>query len=137
MALATIEELRRALIGNGIIKPLRRLSGSDFVTGSGVQLIRAAISQILGTRVGELRWRPEFGIDLERYRHRPASDTTATNITEEILDALTTFEPRIRVSDVDVTIDENIIRIKILWLLASRGPEEGIILGPITTEVSV
>jgi phage baseplate assembly protein W len=80
-------------LGRGIVS-LHRVGG-DLEHEEGSKLVEAAVRQILGTRKGELRWRPGFGLAL-----------------------LEAFEPRIEV--VDVTTEqfegvEGALKVRVAW----------------------
>ncbi|EIV92960.1 GPW/gp25 family protein [Frankia sp. QA3] len=72
---------------------------------SGVDELEQAMYLILSTTPGERPMRPEFGCPLADYVFAPADSTTAGLIAFEVVRALTRWEPRIDVVDVDVTPD--------------------------------
>lgn len=93
-------------LGVGLLYPFRRGS-RDFVSGEGVDLVRASVRQILGTRathgdlVGELPWRPDFGSKLWVLRHR-ANDPTLADQAEAFAREALLWEPRAEVTEVVV-----------------------------------
>lgn len=130
--------LQDSLLGYGLIAPLQRISGQDFVAAGGEALVRSAISQILGTRPGELPWRPDFGIDLEAYRHRGGTRMLADALTNEIAEAISTYEARVAISSATAEIDGAVIRVTITWSVISTAVEgNNVIIGPVTQTVSV
>jgi hypothetical protein len=70
---------------------------------SGAALVRQSILLILDTEPGERVMRPDFGCGLTRYLMEPNNPTTRAAIAREITGALTTWEPRIELSGVDVS----------------------------------
>ena len=67
--------------------------------------IEEAIRIILGTERGERRMRPEFGCILNELVFAPNNATTFGRAEEAVREALARWEPRIRVTKVDVHAD--------------------------------
>ena len=111
MAVESKFDFKKNLLGNGIISPLRRLASSDFVAGSNEALIRSAINQILITKPGELPWRPNFGTNIETFRHKNMSDADLGMLKDDIVNAVLTYEPRVTTAKCDVTVSEGKIEI--------------------------
>jgi phage baseplate assembly protein W len=129
--------LKREFLGSGLITPLQRISGNDFVWAEGERLVKSSISQILGTRPGELPWRPDFGTDLERYRYKSAVDATASALATEIVESVSRFEPRATITTVVASAEDNVIKARISWSITSEASEgNNVLLGPISQEVS-
>ncbi|MCX4695762.1 GPW/gp25 family protein [Streptomyces sp. NBC_01408] len=101
-----------AWLGTGVRFPLRpRGAGGGGEAGAlawvgGEALIRQSIETILDTEPGERVMRPSFGCGLRRYLMTPNTAATRTALSEEISEALTRWEPRIRVTEVAVTPGE-------------------------------
>ena len=94
-------------VGTGLRFPIR----PDPATGalprvSGTDRIRQSIEQILDTEPGERIMLPDFGCGLRRYLMEPNTLTTHTAIRTDIEAALRRWEPRVRVTGVDVTAGE-------------------------------
>ena len=99
-------------LGKGLVNPFRRGS-RDFVNAEGVELIRANVRQILGTRsaigddvVGELAWRPDFGSKFWRLKHRN-NDGILEGLAIAYAHEALSWEPRVEVSAVVVEPDVN------------------------------
>jgi phage baseplate assembly protein W len=135
----TLEQLQNRTIGRGLVKPLRRMASSDFIATTGSALIRSSIQQILGTAPGEIRWRPRFGVDLERFRNRNISERNLNDLTVAIQESLKRYEPRINASGVTAEVQNGVIRVRIVWTIATgrATPNNAVIAGPFTTEVEV
>lgn len=86
-------------LGYGLLSPFRRDGKTDFAAAGGTTNIESSIRNILGTRKGELRWRPDFGSELYRLKHMTADDVPDLAIYY-VIDALTKWEKRIIVQDV-------------------------------------
>lgn len=95
-------------LGLGLIRPMRRNGRGDFDHTDGPRLVEAAIGQILGTVAssdftqGEIPWRPEFGSLLYLLKHQPNTPALDELARTYVVDALATWEPRARVSEVFV-----------------------------------
>jgi phage baseplate assembly protein W len=59
------------LVGRGVVQPLVRDEKTDYANEEGVRLVLSNVRQVLGTQVGEVRWRRQFGSRLHLLRHRP------------------------------------------------------------------
>ncbi len=94
-------------IGTGLRFPIR----PDPDTGAlprvvGMDRIRQSINIILDTEPGERVMLPEFGCGLRRYLMEPNTLTTRTAVATDIGSALRRWEPRVRVTGVEVTAGE-------------------------------
>ncbi len=92
-------------IGRGWAFPLRVDQTGGIALVSREQEIEEAIRLILGTSPGERPMRPEFGCRIHEYLFAAADGETASAISGEVRAALFRWEPRIDVSDAQVTID--------------------------------
>jgi uncharacterized protein len=93
-------------LGTGVLFPLLPVNGAlGFV--SGMELIRQSVEIILDTEPGERIMLPAFGCGLRRYLMQPNTLSTRTAMQEDIATALATWEPRISVSSVAVTTDDD------------------------------
>ena len=64
--------------------------------------VREVIRNILLTRPGERRMRPEFGAGLQDFIHQPNNETTRSIISRVTRKAIEQWEPRIEVEGVSV-----------------------------------
>jgi len=93
-------------LGTGLRFPLLPVKNAlGFV--SGMELIRQSVEIILDTEPGERIMLPAFGCGLRRYLMQPNTLSTRTAMQEDIATALATWEPRISVSNVAVTTDDD------------------------------
>jgi len=129
---------KRDVLGYGLLAPLRRLAGSDFAAGYGEKLVEAAVRQILGTRQGELPWRPDFGHNLDRYRHKNLSTVATAAMRSHVQRLLTIYEPRLSIVNATVRSEDNKAFITVGWTVRSAPtPYSDVILGPVTQEVVI
>jgi phage baseplate assembly protein W len=93
-------------LGTGLRFPLLPVNAAlGFV--SGMELIRQSVEIILDTEPGERIMLPAFGCGLRRYLMQPNTLSTRTAMQEDIATALATWEPRISISSVAVTTDDD------------------------------
>jgi phage baseplate assembly protein W len=94
-----------AWVGAGLRLPLLLASGdrAGMALTRGAELIRQSIHVILFTEPGERVMMPDFGCGLNRFLMAPNTVAVRTGIREEVLQALSLWEPRISVTDVAVT----------------------------------
>lgn len=91
----------QAHLGWGLLRPFRRDRKSDIANAGSVELVKAAVGQILGTHcssdytVGELPWRTEFGSLLRLLRHRPNDEGQEELARYYVAQALQRWEPRV------------------------------------------
>jgi len=81
--------------------------------------INQCIQIIVGTTKGSDPLRPTFGCDWEKYIDGPINDT-APNMIREIVDSLTKWEQRIEVTKVEYTIEDEVLKFNILWVLVGN-----------------
>ncbi|MFL6164110.1 MAG: GPW/gp25 family protein [Jatrophihabitantaceae bacterium] len=100
--------------GSGEFGPHRR----RFAPIEGIELVRQSIATILDTEPGERIMLPTFGCGLRRYLMEPNTLTTRTAMRQDITSALEQWEPRIRLTNVAVTPDEDpsLVWIEIAYL---------------------
>lgn len=121
------------LLGYGIVRPFRRDLRNDFAATGGEALVRACVAQVLGTMCagagayGELPWRTDFGSMLYRLRHRKNDDALQELARTYVVEALAKWEPRIAVSDFEITREEavtgageNVLRIRLRYDIRSQ-----------------
>jgi phage baseplate assembly protein W len=89
-------------IGAGFAFPLRTDTAGGIALVRREQELEESMRLILGTALGERPMRPEFGCGLHEYVFAPADATTAGKIAAEVHKALTRWEPRVDIEDVDV-----------------------------------
>ena len=122
----------------GLLRPFRRDRKADFAAGTGEALIRAAVGQILCTMAaseftpGELPWRTEFGSGLHLLRHQKNDALLRELARIHVVDALKRWEPRIRVTSVQITRErdrgENVLAIRLRYAIVARGTSAGGVL---------
>lgn len=113
-------------LGFGLVRPFARTSTSDFASRSGEDLVRATVGQILGTAIGELPWRPNFGTTLSKLKHMRNTSQLPELARLSIQEALARWEPRVTISDISaepVSIgNENKVLLSIAYRVANSNP---------------
>jgi len=129
----------RDLLGNGLITPLRRLAGLDFVSASGELLVRSAVQQIMKTERGQMPWRPSFSGGMERFRNRSMAATALEEAEAQAMGSIGAYEPRARVLGVKAERLKTMMRVQIAWGVVPPESQEStsVLLGPFTTEVTI
>jgi len=92
-ALSTSSE--NARVGCGIAFPIAIDSWGGWQTSAGNQNLDESIRIILGTRLGERVYRPDFGCRLSELAFAPLNTRTLLSVRLYVEEALTTWEPRI------------------------------------------
>ena len=101
-----ISGMERHFLGQGLSYPIRVDGSGGIAMSRGESDIENAIMVILGTSKGERVMRPEFGSSIHDFVFAPNNATTHGLLEYHVRDALTYWEPRIDVNDVDVRADE-------------------------------
>lgn len=81
-------------LGGGMVRPFVRTFHRDFANTQGVDLVLSNIGQVLGTKIGTLPWRPDFGSQLEGLRHKANTVATRELAGFYVREALSRWEPR-------------------------------------------
>ena len=96
--------LKRDILGTGWKFPIRIDARGGFAYSTGEQSVQEAIWIILGTALKERHMRPRFGCGIHEMVFAPNSPGTRGAIADQVRLALTRWEPRIDVDDVNVTV---------------------------------
>jgi phage baseplate assembly protein W len=94
-----------ALYGQGISFPPRVGPDGGILWSTGETNVRECICTILRTSPGERVERPAFGCGLDRYLFEPNTVATLRLIVEDVQRALSRWEPRIRLDDVNAEVN--------------------------------
>jgi phage baseplate assembly protein W len=116
-------DLSRRFLGVGWKFPLRITEGGGFGFSSGEQSVEEAIWILLGTAKGERQMLPRFGCGIHDLVFAPNNPAVRGNIQHLVKDALTQWEPRIDVLDVNVTSpsnEENTMLIRVDYRIRSN-----------------
>jgi phage baseplate assembly protein W len=92
-------------IGRGISFPLRVDQSGSIALAEGGDGIDASIRMALSTAPGERVMRPQFGCRIWDLLFEPVNANTLGLMAEAVRDALSQWEPRIEVEDVEVEPD--------------------------------
>jgi phage baseplate assembly protein W len=105
----------RKYLGVGLTFPIRINAVGSFSLSQYEQDVQEAIWIILSTARGERQMVPDFGCGIHDYVFAPNNSMTQGNITHAVRQALTQWEPRIDVLDVNVdgTSEPNMLVIRV------------------------
>ena len=95
----------RARYGRGLKFPLA--PQGSFAMVEGAEAVDQALRTLLMTQPGERVRRPQWGCRLRSYLFEPNSVATRTLLRREVIEAISRFEPRVRLDEVRVTTDES------------------------------
>ena len=126
-----------------MLRPFVRDEKNDFANGSGAELVRASIGQVIGTRtstaqtVGELPWRPEFGSLVHTLRHSNNNTMLQQIAKGFVVDAVRRWEPRVRITGFGINRKrslpggpEDILEIVVQYNVIDRNvPGNNVVLG--------
>ena len=85
--------------------PFQRGSGQFPVPANDDEAIRSSLLQLLSTSKGERPMRPTFGVDSYAFIFDNDSDSSRRGLEAEIRSAISTWEPRVEVSEVSIETD--------------------------------
>ena len=97
---------------NGLLTPFRRDRKRDFASGTGAELLRSKVLQVLMTEgatprsSGELPWRTRFGAGLHLLRHQRNDEVLGELARVYVRDALTRWVPSARLVALEVSRDD-------------------------------
>jgi hypothetical protein len=81
---------------------------NDFKLDYDINAVQNALRNLFTTMPGEKVLNPEFGLDLRQYLFEPATIEVAELIRKEIYTQIGTFEPRVRLNNVKITVFEDV-----------------------------
>jgi phage baseplate assembly protein W len=98
--------------------------------------VKKALLNLLKTQKGTRPFRPDFGINLQRYLFEPADYETEVQINDEIARAIQLFEPRVQVVEIESIIDNSVgIKVSIKYIVKGV-PKEQILETTISNRVT-
>ena len=118
-----VTQLTRKFLGTGWKFPVRISPGGGFDFSQGEQSVEEAIWILLGTARGERQMLPRFGCGIHDLVFAPNNQATQGNVQHLVKDALTEWEPRIDVLDVNVSSaagEENTMLIRVDYRIRSN-----------------
>lgn len=102
---------KQSLFGQGLGFPPRVGADGRLAWSEGEDNVRESIRIILMTEPGERLMREEFGCGLRRFLFEPNTVTTRALIREQVMRAVTRWEPRVSVDEVTVESDADDARL--------------------------
>lgn len=117
-------------IGAGWAFPLRTNSSGGIALVSKGREVEEAIRLILGTAPGERPMRPEFGCRIHDEVFAGAGAGAAGRLAQAVRDALLRWEPRIEVTDVDVSVDtedRSVLYIEVIYTIKATNDRRNLV----------
>lgn len=115
------------LYGRSTAFPPRVAPNGQMLWSAGELNVRESICIILRTRPGERLQLPDFGCGLEQFLFEPNNVANLRLIQEAVKQALTRWEPRIKLDDVRVALnpaDAQMVDITVLYTLIATQKRE-------------
>lgn len=81
---------------------------NDFKLDYDVDAIKNSLNNLFTTTPGQKILNPQYGLDLKQYIFAPATVDTAEFIRDEIYTQVGVFEPRVKITNVHITIMEDV-----------------------------
>lgn len=116
-----------ALYGTGLSFPPRLGPDGALAWSSGEINVRECLCTILRTAPGERVERPHFGCGLDRMLFEPNSVATLRQIQDAVTQAITRWEPRVRLAGVQAAVngvDPRDVDVTITYTLVATGARE-------------
>lgn len=103
---------------------LKNKQTSDLTKSIDVDAVRNSVKNILLTRKMERRMVPLFGASIEKLLFEPIDDLTAKKLGGAIIDELAYWEPRVVVTGINITGDEELMRydVNVEYYIQSPNP---------------
>lgn len=108
-------------------------SNNDILASFDVNAIVNSLTNILNTRKTENFLVPDFGGDLHKYLFQPISPAIGAALGEDLELTITKYEPRVRVSQVLVRVQEDLQQYDVLISLFIPSLGQNISFNPIFT----
>lgn len=118
-----------AYLGRGWAFPIEPGADGQLDYASGPDKVRQSIRIILDTEPGERIMRPDFGCGLRQFLMQPNTVATRALIQSQVQSALTTWEPRINLTSVDVLPgdDPALVQIAIAYMHVRDGRRDNLV----------
>ena len=117
---------------SGISYPVKPGKKGLFNIETDIKLIEGNIIQILGTRKGERVMLPLFGSNILDFIHEPLDHITCALLRRELIDAISTWEPRISLDNANTTItpfpDEFRVMASLRYYMKTYNQKQSLIL---------
>lgn len=129
----TISQSTEDYYGRGPAYPLRLGPTGGVVEAAGIERIEQSVRIILGTQHGERVMRPDFGANLRSLAFAPNSPATTNLARHLVASALTRWEPRIALEDIEVENlpEQGVLVISIAYRIAGTSTARSLVV-PVT-----
>lgn len=98
--------------------------------------VKKALLNLLKTQKGTRPFRPDFGVNLQKFLFEPADYETEVSINDEIARAIQIYEPRVTVIQIESVMDNDVgIKVNIKYFVKGI-PKEQILETTISNRVT-
>jgi phage baseplate assembly protein W len=98
------------MVLQGVLLPFVVTSTGDVANGTDNDLAISKVTLVLGTRPGELDWRPDFGCGIHLLRHQNNTDVLAAMAGVYIRQAFANWLPSLMLTTIKPTLDGRSLR---------------------------
>lgn len=111
-----------------VMHPMKK----NLATDINEDAVKSSLINIIKTNHYERKFRPLFGANLARYLFEPLTSITLDVVRQDVINAITEFEPRAEIIEVIASggQDENTLNITIIFSILNR-------LEPLTVNVAL
>lgn len=88
----------------------------NFNTATDLKILASSVKMILITKIGERVMMPTYGTNVQQYLFGPNDGTSQTDVEKEIRRAITTWEPRVSIQEVQFARAERSATISLLLI---------------------
>lgn len=86
--------------------------------------VKNSLINLLRTPVGTKPFDPEYGTNIERFMFEPGDPLTESELNEEIATTIKKFEPRVKLTAIETSIEDNGIDIRIEYYVVNVPGEQ-------------
>ena len=98
----------------------------DLVVAKDLEAIKKSVRNLLQTNIMDVPFYPEIGTNINKMLFENFTSITVDFLRTKIKNVLTKFEPRVKVSSIDIydKMDNHTIQIKIFFTILATGQTE-------------
>ena len=101
------------MVLQGVLLPFVVTSTGDVANGNGCDLAIAKVTLVLGTRPGEIDWRPDFGCGIHLLRHQNNTDMLAAMAGIHVRKSFADWLPSYVLTAIKPTVDGRNLRLAV------------------------
>lgn len=86
---------------------------------SNERAVKNALINLLRTPIGTKPFNPDYGTNIDKYLFEPADALSESELNEEIASTIQKFEPRVKLTAIETSIEQNGIDIRIEYYVVN------------------